>query len=152
MDAMRPSWSPSVRFAGASAFALLLGACASHSGPALIQGRIASGGGFLGDWDFYPGRCAVRHDEVVLIEDNASREQVRLVDRSRMPSTRNAKIDVHVARETDKGTVDLVFTDPACVKSEMQSGPRGYSGNVAIDCATGEGGHVVGKVTFQGCR
>jgi hypothetical protein len=128
------------------------GACASHTGPAELHGRVASGGGFLGAWDFYPGTCLVHHDEVVLMEDKSGRQQIRLVDRTRAPSTRNAKIDVHVARETDKGTVDLIFTDPACVKSEMQGGPTGYSGQVAMDCETGEGGHVVGKITFQGCR
>jgi hypothetical protein len=129
----------------------LSGACAPQA-PTVLRGRMASGGGFLGDWDFFPGTCVVHHDEVVLLEDKSGREQVRLVDRTQNPSTRNAKIDVHVARETDKGTVDLIFTDPACVKSAMQGGPQGYSGEVAIDCQTGEGGRVVGKITFQGCR
>jgi hypothetical protein len=149
---MRRSLSHSLPPLAAASFALLVTGCAARVGPPEIHGRIASGGGYLGDWDFYPGTCAVRHDEVVLIEDKSSREQVRLVDRTRTPSTRNAKIDVHVERETDKGMMDLIFTDPSCVKSEMASGPRGYSGNVTLDCATGEGGHVVGKVTFQGCR
>jgi hypothetical protein len=120
---------------------VLSGACASQA-PAVLRGR----------WDFYPGTCIVHHDEVVLMEDKSAREQVRLVDRTQNPSTRNAKIDVHVAKETDKGMMDLIFTDPACVTSRMQGGPAGYSGEVALDCMTGEGGHVVGKITFQGCR
>jgi hypothetical protein len=126
-------------------------ACAGRTGP-LVEGRVASGGGFLGDWDFYPATCASRRDEVVLVEDKASPEQIRLVDRSQAPSSRNAKIDVHVAKETDKGTVDLIFTDPTCVQSTLVGGPKGYSGQVVLDCVTGEGGHVVGKITFAGCK
>jgi hypothetical protein len=144
---MRPLFA---RIAVCATF-LASAACAGHAGPE-VQGRLASANGFLGDWDFYPATCASRRDEVVLIEDKASKEQIRLVDRTRAPSSRNAKIDVHVARETDKGTVDLVFTDPACVQSTLEGGPMGYSGRVAIDCVTGEGGHVVGKIAFAGCK
>jgi hypothetical protein len=141
---------------GACGAAMVALVCASCGGarvpPAALQGRIASGGGFLGDWDFYPSACTVHGDEVVLLESKNSPKRVRLVDRTRAPSTRNAKIDVHVAKETDKGMMDLIFTDPACVTSRMQGGPAGYSGEVALDCMTGEGGHVVGKITFAGCR
>jgi hypothetical protein len=139
-----------------AALALTLGlvcaSCASSGPPPALQGRIASGGGFLGDWDFYPVTCAVHNDEVVLIESPSSLKRVRLVDRTRAPSTRNAKIDVHVAKATPSGSMDLVFTDPNCVQSSLQGGPKGYAGTVSLDCKTGEGGHVVGKITFDGCR
>jgi len=153
---MRPtlsrSFGPVAVLATAVSLGVSLGACAPSHLPAELHGRVASGGGSLGDWDLYPRACSVHQDEVVLTEDKSSRQQIRLVDRTRMPSTRNAKIDVHVARATDTGMIDLIFTDPACVKSAMQGGPLGYSGEVALDCVTGEGGHVVGKITFQGCR
>jgi hypothetical protein len=141
--------------------ATLVLACASCAGsraaPAKIEGRLASGGGYLGDWDFYPAACAVHDDEVVLVESQAGlsftgMKRVRLVDRSRVPSARNAKIDVHVARETPTGPMDLIFTDPSCVKSALSAGPQGYAGKVSLDCTSGQGGHVVGEITFSGCR
>ena len=136
-----------------AAFVLTCAACSgSRAPPPQISGRIASGGGHLGDWDFYPVLCAVHDDQVVLVEDNLNLKRVRLVDRSRMPSQTNAKVDVHVARQTPTGAMDLVFTDPACVQSTLRADPRGYGGEVSLDCMTGEGGHVVGKITFEGCR
>jgi hypothetical protein len=144
---------PAIRIAALAAL-LVFAACAACAGAQRpqIDGRIASGGGFLGAWDFYPSTCASRGDEVFLIEDRASPQTVRLIDRSNAPWTRNAKVDVRVARVTDKGAMDLSFTDPACVQSSLQSSPKGYSGQVSLDCVTGEGGHVVGKITFAGCR
>jgi|HubBroStandDraft_2_1064218.scaffolds.fasta_scaffold1302041_1 hypothetical protein len=145
--------SPAPIAALVAALALVCASCASSRvPPAEIHGRLASGGGFLGDWDFYPATCAVHNDEVVLIENNASLKRIRLVDRSRMPSSRNAKVDVHVAKETPTGSVDLIFTDPACVKSSLQGGPQGYSGKVSLDCTSGQGGHVLGEITFSGCK
>jgi hypothetical protein len=140
------------RAACAATLALVCASCAASHGAPQIHGRLASGGGFLGDWDFYPASCAVHDDEVVLLESAASLKRVKLVDRSRMPSSRNAKIDVHVARQTETGSTDLIFTDPACVKSSLQGGPQGYGGEVSLDCKTGEGGHVIGRITFQGCK
>jgi hypothetical protein len=144
--------SPALVAALGAALMLACASCAGNRSPAEIHGRLASGGGYLGDWDFYPATCAVHNDEVVLIEDNASLKRVRLVDRTRMPSTRNAKVDVHVARETPTGSMDLIFTDPSCVQSTLKGGPEGYGGEVSLDCKTGEGGHVVGRISFDRCR
>jgi hypothetical protein len=139
--------------AAALAIAVACVACASaRQGPASVGGRLASGGGFLGDWDFYPTLCAVHDDAVVILDHAASTKRIRVVDRSRTPGTRDAKIDVHVAKDTPTGAMDLIFTDPACVKSSLTSGPTGYQGEVILDCQTGEGGHIVGKVTFDHCR
>jgi hypothetical protein len=137
----------------AATLVLTCASCAgSRAAPPKIEGRLASGGGFLGDWDFYPATCAVHNDEVVLIESQASPKRVRLVDRSRVMSSRTAKVDVHVAKETPTGQVDLIFTDPSCVKSALQGGPDGYTGRVSLDCTSGQGGHVVGEITFSGCK
>jgi hypothetical protein len=129
-----------------------LAACA-HGGSATIEGRIASGGGYLGSWDFYPTVCEAQGDStVVLAEEGDDKRRLLLIDRSGGKGTRRQKVDVHVDGDTPNGAMDILLTDARCVTSSLHRGEGGsFNGSVEVDCETGEGGRVRGTVKFANC-
>jgi hypothetical protein len=128
-----------------------LTACAGQGAPR-VEGRMASGGGYLGDWDLYPNRCTRVRDGIVLDRDEDPRHKVRLIDRSRGTSSTLSKVEVRLDNDTPDGPVEVLLTDATCVTGSFEArGPK-PTGSLKFDCMTGEGGHVIGSVDFEGCR
>jgi hypothetical protein len=113
---------------------------------------MASGGGYLGDWDLYPNHCTRIRDGVVLDQDGDGRRKVRLVDRSRGQSSSLSKVEVRLQSETTDGPVEIILTDATCVTGSFEAEGKHPAGSLKFDCITGEGGHVFGAVDFDGCR
>jgi hypothetical protein len=128
-------------------------ACSGNQAPPpTVDGRMASGGGTLGDWDIYPNRCTRKGDEVVLDREGDSRRKVKLVDRSRGTSSTLSKVEIRLDDQNPDGTsLEIVLTDATCVTGSFEAEGKGRIGNLKIDCTTGEGGHVVGALQFANC-
>ncbi len=117
-----------------------------------VEGRVASGGGYLGDWDLYPNHCSRIGDGVVLDEQGFTRRKLRLIDRSRGTSSSLSKVEIHLDGDTPDGPRDVVLTDASCVTGSFEADGRKGSGSLHLDCETGEGGHVIGSLVFADCR
>jgi hypothetical protein len=116
-----------------------------------VEGRVASGGGYLGDWDFYPTACEAWEAGVTLAEEGSDKRKVLLLDRASGKSTRQQKLEVHVDGDTPNGKMDILLNDARCVTTSLKRVGEGYNGTLEVDCDTGEGGRVRGKVTFSNC-
>ena len=128
------------------------GCAASRPPPPTVDGRMASGGGTLGDWDLYPNRCTRTGSEVVLDQEGDARRKVKLVDRSRGTSRALSKVEVRLDDQRPDGTVEeIVLTDATCVTGSFEPDGKDRLGNLRIDCTVGEGGHVVGALKFANC-
>ena len=131
--------------------ALLAAGCASQPGPR-VEGRLASGGGYLGDWDLYPNRCRKRGNEIILDRSDDAQHRLRLIDRARGGPNALAKIEVRVGNDTPNGPREILLTDAACLKGSIETRDGTRTGDLQFNCLTGEGGHVVGAVRFEDCR
>jgi hypothetical protein len=139
-----------VRWIALGAGLLLSAAC---GGPEpKVEGRVASGGGYLGDWDLYPNHCAMSETGLVLDEQGFTKRKLRLIDRSRGTGTTLSKVEIHLDDETDDGPRDIMLTDATCVTGSFEASARSPSGDLHVDCQTGEGGHVIGSIKFANCR
>jgi hypothetical protein len=126
--------------------------CATNKPPEpTVEGRMASGGGTLGDWDLYPTRCTRKGGEVVLDRDDDTRRKVKLFDRSRGTSRALSKVEVRLDEQRPDGTVEVLLTDASCVTGSFDAEGKGRVGDLKIDCTTGEGGHIVGALKFANC-
>jgi hypothetical protein len=137
---------------GSLLLAVALSACATSRPPEpTVDGRMASGGGTLGDWDLYPNRCTRKGGEVVLDRDGDARRKVKLIDRSRGTASTLSKVEVRLDDQRPDGTVEVLLTDASCVTGSFEPDGKDRVGNLRIDCTTGEGGHVVGALKFANC-
>jgi hypothetical protein len=137
---------------GSLALILSTSGCAASQTPEpTVDGRMASGGGTLGDWDLYPNRCTRKGNDVVLDQEGDGRRKVRLVDRSRGTSSTLSKVEVRLDEQRPEGDVEIVLTDATCVTGSFDAQGKGRVGNLRIDCTTGEGGHIVGALKFANC-
>jgi hypothetical protein len=126
--------------------------CASPRPPEpTVDGRLASGGGTLGDWDLYPNRCTRTGNEAILDRDGDGRKRVRLLDRSHGRSASAARVEVRLAEQGPDGDVEIALTDATCVTGSFDPEAKDRAGALKIDCMTGEGGHVVGTLIFANC-
>src|SRR5580700_9930915 len=104
---------------------LLVAGCANQAQPR-VEGRLASGGGYLGDWDLYPNRCSKRGPgEIVLDRSGDPKHKLRLIDRSRGGPSSPAKVEVRVDNDTPNGPREILLTDATCVKGSVET--RGES-------------------------
>jgi hypothetical protein len=133
------------------ALVLVVAGCANQPAPR-VEGRLASGGGYLGDWDLYPDHCTKRGDEIVLDQGGDTKRRVRLIDRSRGGPSSLAKIEIRVAGDTPAGPREILLTDASCLKGSIDGSGGKSVGDIQFNCQTGEGGHIVGKVRFEDCR
>ncbi len=120
--------------------------------PPQVEGRIASGGGYLGDWDLFPNDCQAASEGALLSQGGDVKRKVRIVDRSRGQASSLSSIEVRVVGETPKGPMEILLTDATCVTGSVHSSNGETAGNIRVDCRTGEGGHVVGELAFAHCR
>jgi hypothetical protein len=127
-----------------------LAACAAPDRQ--VNGRIASGGGYLGDWDLYPNECAAVGDGALLDVSGYTRRRVRVVGRARAHGAGAAPIEVRVLGETERGPMEIVLSDASCVRGTLAREGGETAGTFRVDCDTGEGGHVIGEMTFAHCR
>jgi hypothetical protein len=136
-----------------AAFTLcMVAACAGRGTEPKVEGRLASGGGYLGEWDFYPKTCAPQGDGVVLTEEGSEKRRLVLVDRNAASNgTRAQRIEVHMQGDTPNGNMDILLGDAKCVTSILHPIADRFDGALRVDCETGEGGRVVGTVSFQNC-
>jgi hypothetical protein len=134
-----------------AAFVLTTLAACAHTGSGQVQGRLASGGGYLGDWDFYPASCEAQTYGVILTEDGSDKRKVLLLDRNGGTGTRRQRLDVHVDGDTPNGNMDVMLSDPRCVTTSLKRIGNGFDGKLEVDCETGEGGRVRGTISFANC-
>jgi len=125
--------------------------CASEPMPPRVEGRLASGGGYLGDWDLYPNRCTKTGDSIVLDRTDDARRKVRLFDRSAGTSNRLSKVELRMDDQTPSGPVEIVLEDATCMTGTFAAQGKERVGELKVDCTTGEGGHVVGNLAFFNC-